>query len=329
MSRILLIFSLLIALISSATIDVTVGYMADADGGKDKMAWDAMAFFTNNITINVGDVIVWNFLGVHTVSFSPVAHNESAVTFSDGPPTFAFSKWYYAFGGNEISDPNGNYSSGFMLPGSNWTTTFSSAGTYLYVCALHPYMIGKVYVVDDNSGTTPEVVAAAELILLDAFTTDIAALETENQLFNTTAEKKTLANNSTQYTVYLAMVYLGRFLMLLIDFILVMFLLLLEIVLCLFGILLSLIILLLMEPLESLTLVMFLVEKIVWHSILYIYFPHLMLALLETSVMMVLVLLVVVSFFQVLLLLTGPSPSQPLEHICTYVLFIGTQFLVV
>jgi plastocyanin len=40
----------------------------------------------------------------------------------------------------------GQWSSGTIAPGSHFTTTFSTAGTFTYHCSIHPGMVGTVKV---------------------------------------------------------------------------------------------------------------------------------------------------------------------------------------
>jgi plastocyanin len=40
----------------------------------------------------------------------------------------------------------GQWSSGNIAPGSHFTTTFNTAGTFTYHCSLHPNMVGTVKV---------------------------------------------------------------------------------------------------------------------------------------------------------------------------------------
>ena len=46
-----------------------------------------------------------------------------------------------------VTAGNGAFSSGGLDTGDTWTQTFTKAGTYAYICALHPYMHGTIIVV--------------------------------------------------------------------------------------------------------------------------------------------------------------------------------------
>ena len=47
------------------------------------------------------------------------------------------------------------FNSGTIVPGSNFTMTFTSPGTYLYHCNIHPFMSGTVIVLNANGQTVP------------------------------------------------------------------------------------------------------------------------------------------------------------------------------
>ena len=84
-------------------------------------ASNAEYFVPSEVTINVGDTVIWqnNDSGTHTVTSGII----------DDP-----SKW------SEI------FESGFAKPGVEYQYTFDTAGDYPYLCQLHPWMIGKVIV---------------------------------------------------------------------------------------------------------------------------------------------------------------------------------------
>src|SRR5579864_6088559 len=97
-------------------------------------AINALDFFPNNITIDVGDSITWTVGGnAHTVTFFAHLH---VPRFPEGKP----------FGGSTY---NGDVytSSGFLAPGQTYTLTFTKAGSFPYECLFHsPVMMGTVTV---------------------------------------------------------------------------------------------------------------------------------------------------------------------------------------
>jgi plastocyanin len=96
---------------------------------------DVMRFIRSTVTIKVGESVTftnWSF-APHTVTFGPEVV----------PPPVP------------IGDPShydGSYplSSGFFMYGQSYTVTFTKAGDYSYICALHDMMgmVGTVHVVE-------------------------------------------------------------------------------------------------------------------------------------------------------------------------------------
>jgi plastocyanin len=98
-----------------------------------------MRFVQETVTVHVGDKVVFHNPGMdapHTVTFGTEPANVFAPS---GDPT--------QFSGGDLS-------SGIMPanagPASTFEVTFTKAGTFKYICALHDYMgmVGKVRVVD-------------------------------------------------------------------------------------------------------------------------------------------------------------------------------------
>ncbi|NMJ87120.1 MAG: hypothetical protein EX285_04695 [Thaumarchaeota archaeon] len=82
---------------------------------------NAEYFVPSEVTINVGDTVIWqnNDSGTHTVTSGTI----------DDPSTWS-----------EI------FESGFAKPGVEYQYTFDTTGDFPYLCQLHPWMIGKVIV---------------------------------------------------------------------------------------------------------------------------------------------------------------------------------------
>jgi plastocyanin len=49
-------------------------------------------------------------------------------------------------GDPRIAEPNGKFKSGLLEPNAVFSHTFTDAGSYQYFCAIHPFMIGEVWV---------------------------------------------------------------------------------------------------------------------------------------------------------------------------------------
>jgi plastocyanin len=54
-----------------------------------------------------------------------------------------------------VTTPDGTLDSGYIAPGGSWSQTFRSAGTFAYLCTLHPQMTGTIEVVDGAPVTQP------------------------------------------------------------------------------------------------------------------------------------------------------------------------------
>jgi plastocyanin len=84
-------------------------------------------FTPATITIHVGDTITWTNAG-------PTEHTATA---SDG-----------------------SFNTGILKKGASASHTFAQAGTYAYICTIHPFMHGTVVVLA-NTATTPSTTTPA------------------------------------------------------------------------------------------------------------------------------------------------------------------------
>jgi LPXTG-motif cell wall-anchored protein len=74
------------------------------------------------ITIHVGDTVTWTNHG-------PSAHTATA--------------------------NNGSFNTGVLQKGQSASHTFNTAGTFSYICSIHPFMHGTVVVLANATSTTP------------------------------------------------------------------------------------------------------------------------------------------------------------------------------
>ena len=105
-------------------------------GERRRQALQALDFFPESITIDVGDSVTWTVEGnAHTVTFlGPL----SSFPPGDNPTS--------PFGGSTY-DGSALTSSGAMFPGNKYTLTFTKAGSYPYMCLFHPpEMVGIIVV---------------------------------------------------------------------------------------------------------------------------------------------------------------------------------------
>jgi plastocyanin len=117
-------------------------------------AWQILRFYPNNITVNVGDTIVWklNSAEPHTVTFPQVGQQPPAFVIPEGGgsqrlllnPLAIFPQGTDVYSGTVLTG------SGQMGGGPNFPTeyklTFTQAGTYEYNCEFHSPMTGTVVV---------------------------------------------------------------------------------------------------------------------------------------------------------------------------------------
>jgi plastocyanin len=134
---------------------------------------DALAFFPKVATVHVGDTVTWQFRGFHTATFpgssqsypffTPLGGTEPDVKDAAGQ-----SLWWSGVapllgvsplsimpqGSSTISSPSEIRNSGLLRifqatmnrPPAPYLLTFRKAGTYRYLCAVHPAMRGIVRV---------------------------------------------------------------------------------------------------------------------------------------------------------------------------------------
>lgn len=83
-------------------------------GGGAEVSEEGIAFNPGEVTVAVGDTVTWT-------NNDSVGHDVTADSFSSGDP-------------------------GGMAPGATFEQTFDEAGTFDYVCTVHPGMEGSVVV---------------------------------------------------------------------------------------------------------------------------------------------------------------------------------------
>ena len=132
------------------------------------------AFLPSAIVVRVGDTVVWKVGGdeLHTVTFNPPPEAlQPVVPVPGGGPTDFMIPPQTGFPTRALNAPvetfdgTGFASSGIMSkqpsapnapPNDTFSLTFSKAGTYSFLCLLHPYMRGTVTVEPANAGGLPE-----------------------------------------------------------------------------------------------------------------------------------------------------------------------------
>jgi len=154
------------------------------------------AFLPGDVTVNVGDTVTWEIEGFHTVTFpgpgapppfivpapaggpSPLMLNPDAVNPAGGS---TYDGTEMASSGNPAllggPPPEGGEDAG-PPPPAPYSLTFTKAGTFSYVCLVHPEMVGTVTV--QESGDLPMVaedVSAAGMAQRDELIQGVIAKE--------------------------------------------------------------------------------------------------------------------------------------------------------
>jgi plastocyanin len=158
------------ALTPSAASAATFTAFAGADGASPNppAQFSPNGFFRRSLTIHVGDSVRWQFRGFHTVTFpargqrapdllsvdpsAPVSGvNDGAGRpfWFNGQPSFGLNLQVAAPQGGTTVTGSKLVNSGLptATPPKPFTARFTRAGTFTYVCAIHPGMRGTVRVV--------------------------------------------------------------------------------------------------------------------------------------------------------------------------------------
>jgi plastocyanin len=135
--------------VSSAAQTLTVSAGAESAGGGDVQL---NAFAPKQVTISVGDTVTWSLDSTefHNVLFTSGAPGPEFV--QPGPDGVFINPVVAMPSGGTSYDGSGMAGSGLMVKGQTFSLTFSKAGSYQYVCSIHPGMEGTVRVVDGNLG---------------------------------------------------------------------------------------------------------------------------------------------------------------------------------
>lgn len=175
-----------LVVVGNATAGVTV-FAGPPLPKPDVAHADALAFFPRAVTIHVGDTVTWQFAGFHTVTFPggrrpypsiTPAGTQPAAKDAAGTPFWWVGKLpqltispltVLPQGSASISSPSQVRSSGLVRilaapprqPPAPFSLTFTRAGTYHYMCAVHPGMRGVVIVVPASQGAPSAASEAA------------------------------------------------------------------------------------------------------------------------------------------------------------------------
>jgi plastocyanin len=162
-------------------------------GGMDMAnAIDTHAFYPSEITINAGDSIFFAFApmgmpGFHTVTFTsggelpplfvPDLVDGTPVASPEGPPRLLINPALLFPDGRESYDGTGLVNSGFdvvRMDQGPYQLTFTTPGTYEYVCAAHSIVMKGTVTVQEAGAELPYDPAAYEAMAQEQFAAVVA-----------------------------------------------------------------------------------------------------------------------------------------------------------
>src|SRR5438105_15959670 len=140
---------------ASQTLNVSAG--SESKGGDVQLN----AFAPNQITVNVGDTVTWKLDSTefHDVLFTSGAPAPNFVL--PGPDGVFLNPVAAMPAGGATYDGTGVVGSGLLNKGQTYSLTFSKAGTFTYLCAIHAGMGGSVKVVDNGQGVDTQAAVDA------------------------------------------------------------------------------------------------------------------------------------------------------------------------
>jgi plastocyanin len=149
--------TLLSPLSASAAQTLTVSAGAESNGGDVQIN----QFAPNQIAVSVGDTVKWNLSSTefHDILFTSGAPAPSFVAPGlDG--VFLDPAAVLPVGGTSY-DGTGVAGSGLLNKGQSYSLTFTRAGTFTYLCAIHTGMGGIIRVVDNGQGVDTQAAVDA------------------------------------------------------------------------------------------------------------------------------------------------------------------------
>ena len=150
-------------------------------------ATDVHSFFPNEITVNAGDTIFYQFApmgmpGAHTVTFTSGAEmpplfmpdivDGTPVASPEGPPRLMLNPALVLPDGRTEYDGTGMVNSGvdfLRMDQPAYTLTFTAPGTYEYACAFHSVVMKGKVTVQDAGASLPNDAAAYDVMAQDQF----------------------------------------------------------------------------------------------------------------------------------------------------------------
>lgn len=129
------------------------GVHAALAGVGDGFGASALLFAPGELRVNRGDTVVWTLqdpFEIHTVTFTSGAQPPEFVDIRpqpQGPPQVVVPANVASPQGGNVYNGTGYVNSGIMTPANSFILKFDApAGTYDYLCIVHPFMRGTVTV---------------------------------------------------------------------------------------------------------------------------------------------------------------------------------------
>jgi plastocyanin len=150
--------------------DGTRMWRVQVSGGSEADLLEFMTFFPRELTINAGDTVFFDFQGLfapHTVTFLAgqeippliVPAEDTAATPAGGePPVVMFNPAAAFPAGGAIYDGTSIVNSGLNVlrpPDQPFALTFTTPGTFDYLCLVHPKMMTGTLTVQTQGATVP------------------------------------------------------------------------------------------------------------------------------------------------------------------------------
>jgi plastocyanin len=162
--------------------DGTRMWRVQVSGGSEADLLEFMTFFPRELTINAGDTVFFDFQGLfapHTVTFlagqeiPPLivpADDTAATPAGGGPPTVMFNSTAAFPAGGAIYDGTSIVNSGLNVlrpPDQPFALTFTTPGTFDYLCLVHPKMMTGTVTVQTQGATVPHEQADVDAMAVE------------------------------------------------------------------------------------------------------------------------------------------------------------------
>ena len=161
--------------------DGTRVWRVQVAGNNEAEFLEFMTFFPQELTINAGDSVFFDFQGhhaPHTVTFlsgeeAPkliVPADEGGTPAAGEPPQIMFNPAAAFPAGGNMYDGTGVLNSGLNVlfpPDQTFTVTFSAPGSFDYLCLVHPLMMKGTVTVQEQGAAVPHEQADIDSMVVE------------------------------------------------------------------------------------------------------------------------------------------------------------------